>query len=132
MDAAKVHQYMDQFAQIKAKGGRLNPEQRALRAKIREAKLLDRVDASVLVKLPSGDPVWEKYQGCNDYQMHETGALSLLIGGMDADGEWCTGKMVCWPEGRWLKMETELSSVPNPYYADPDQPDPDADPPAGF
>lgn len=137
MDASKVHGYMEQFRAIKERGARLSPQQRDLRTKIREAKMLDRVDAEVLVlATETGDgPRWEKYLGVSDYNISGNGELSLLIGGQDADGEWCTAKMVCWPDGRWLKFGTDLTSIPNPYYADPDQPDPDSDdpaPPRGF
>lgn len=133
MDASKIHAHMDEFAKIKKQGGRLSQPNSHLRNLIRAAKLLDRVDCEVLVRNPDGDGVtWERYQGCDDYTLQD-GNLSILIGGTDADGDHCTGKMVCYPAGRWLKFETELTSIPNPYYADPDQPDPDDDAvPGGF
>lgn len=132
MDVAKVNGYMDEFARIEESGVRLAPSQRTLRKKIREAPLLDRVDANVLVRMSDGEAVrWENYIGCNDYTIQD-GNLSVLVSGVDADGEWCTGKMVCYPAGRWLKFETSLTSVPNPYYADPDGPDPDSEVPGGF
>lgn len=125
MDVSKVNHYLDEFAKITRKGGRLGPDQRELLDAIHAAKRLDRVDASVLVLMPHGDSVvWEEHEAVNDYQVSPDGVLSILVGGRDVDGDWCTERAVAYPDGRWLKFETVLTAMDNPYYIDPDKADP--------
>lgn len=127
---------MTGYERVKKEGNRLAPSDRKTLESIRSAKMLDRCDVSVLVapspELPGyPNPVWENCQGVNDYRT-EGGELSVLIGGTDADGDHATTKVLVYPDGRWLKFVVDLTAVPNPYYVDPDQPDPDDVPPVGF
>lgn len=133
MDACKIHSFMSSYERNK-KNGRLMPGDRQTLERIREAKILDRLDVSVLVAMSeiTGQPAeWEHCQGINDYKT-ENGELSILVGGVDADGDHSTTKVLVYPEGRWLKFVVDMTVVPNPYYVDPDQPDPDDVAPVGF
>lgn len=134
MDASKVNRYMDQFAAIQKQGGSLSPEHREALEKFHAAPTLDRVDVHVLVRNPLSDAVmWEKHEGVNEFLVDDNGVLSILIGGRDADGDWCTKRNEVYPTGRWMKMSTELTTVPNPFYIDPDKADPrDGARPVGF
>lgn len=133
MDVSKIHAFMTSYEKNK-KDGRLMPGDRHTLERVRNAKILDRCDVSVLVVATetTGNPVeWESCQGVHDYKT-EGGELSILVGGTDADGDHATTKVLVYPTGRWLKFVVDLTTVPNPYYVDPDKPDPDDVAPVGF
>lgn len=135
MDVNRVHDAMKTAEEVKANGGRLGPNDRKLVELIRDSKLVDRMDADVLVVAATqdGDPfLWEHYEGIVDYEVSAVGGLSIRIGGTDADGDWLANKIILYPSGRWLKVDLGLTSIPNPYWRDPDLPDPSDAPPAGF
>lgn len=120
MDISKVRSYMKSFDEIEGRGARLTGDQRNLRDKIFAAPVLDRMDIYVLtphVKFDS-DPVWEHHQAIADYQVQD-GHLSIIIGTIDADNDYVLATVELYPEGRWLKMRSELVSVENPFYRDP-------------
>lgn len=119
MDIGKVHQHMQEIQERRSKG-RQNIGDRQTQEMIQSAKLVDRVDADVLCYTPDGEAVWEHYEGLADYR-DEGGLLSLILLGQDADGDTGGSRMVLYPAGRWLKFTTGLTTLPNPYYVDPDR-----------
>lgn len=115
MDAGKVHALLTAFEGRRLNGQHIDVADRKIVEEIRNTPFLDRVDIHVYVQYPSMiAPVWENYEGVAGYEVND-GVLSVLVGGNDADGEWGTVQVVCWPRGQWLKFQTELTPVDNPY-----------------
>lgn len=123
MDANKVNTYMREFEGFLSAGNRLAPKQRELYEKIKAATHLDRPDVNVFVlgAHPANvdSYVWETYQGIEDFAVEGGGVLKVFIVGQDSDGDYVNNRVVVWPDGRWLKAESVLTRIPNPYYVDP-------------
>lgn len=138
MEFGKVNTFMDKAKEVTRKGGRLSTSDREMYDDIRGARLLDKVDASVLVYRM--EPImdnessftWEEHEFLHEYSVDQTGNLSVFLGGRDADGDWGIERVVVYPAGRWQKFQTTLNPIHNPHFIDPDKPEPTDIHPAGF
>lgn len=119
MDAGKIHNLINEVERRRVSGLHVDVETRKLVEELRTKPFLDRVDLAVFVLYPHmTKPVWEHFEGVSSYEVTD-GVLSVLVGGNDADGDWGSVRALCWPKGVWLKMETELTPIDNPYHEPP-------------
>lgn len=125
MDILKVHGHMKTIDKAEGRGQRLTTELRDFRSKVQFAPTLDRPDARVLARSTEemAGPVWEVYVGVTDMLTGATGELSVLVSGEDSDGDLVNSRSVLYPAGSWFKAETYITTVPNPWYVDPDKPE---------
>lgn len=116
MDIGKIHSLVRIVEVARLKGEHVDIETRKTLDEVRTTPFLDRVDCKVFVQYPHMiSPTWEEFEGISGFEITPNGALSIFVGGNDADGDWGATQVVCWPEGRWIKFQTKLTAVKNPY-----------------
>jgi hypothetical protein len=121
VDINEVHKFMFSLKEI---NGNLAAKDARLReAILYEADTLDRADVTVLVVLNEEVREWQTLQGFENIAVDRTGHLAINIGGFDSDGAWGTVRGIMLPPLRWLRYETYLTPVPNPYFQGTQVPD---------
>lgn len=116
MDFGKINTLVQEVEKRRRDGRHVDVETRKLIEEVRTRPFLDWLDASVYVQYPHMiSPVWEHFDGVTDYTV-DHGVLSVATGGNDSDGDWVTVGCSSYPDGAWLKFETSMKPVPNPYY----------------